>query len=393
MKIAVAFGTRPEAIKLAPVINELRRRPGFDVQVVLTAQHRELLDQVLPIFDVAADVDLALMRPAQSLSGLTSRVVTAMDDVFDRQQPSLTIVQGDTTSAFGCALASFYRGVPVAHVEAGLRTSTATNPFPEEANRRLTSVLALLHCAPTPRAQQSLIASGVEPSAIEMTGNTIVDALHQILQSLALQTAALPSGVDASRPIVLVTVHRRENWERLPAICGAIRDIAEQHAAAQVVVTVHPNPAVQETLHRELGGTERIVLVPAPDYVAFIKLLSSSCIALTDSGGVQEEAPVLGCPVLVMREETERPEAAEAGVARVVGTDRQALVSAALELLSNDEARNAMRRRVSPFGDGRAAVRIADAIERRRASIDAYAMQLGNPRRANIAPPLLRSVN
>ena len=380
MKVLVAFGTRPEAIKLAPVIAELKRRRNIDVLVALTAQHRELLDQVLQVFSITPDVDLALMQPSQALAALTSRVVLAMDQLLDERQPDLTIVQGDTTSAFVCALASFYRGVPVAHVEAGLRTSSALNPFPEELNRRLTTVLAMLHCAPTTLAERALLSMGVPPSAIDVTGNPIVDALQHVLRSPAMAATRLPAGIDPNRRLVLVTVHRRENWVNLPDVCAAIRAIVSARPEVQVALPVHPNPVVQDTLSRELRGLDRVVLLPALDYLSFIKVMSESWIVLTDSGGVQEEAPVLGKPVLVMREETERPEAIDAGVARIVGARREGIVSGVLELLANDAARQRMAQPVSPFGDGRAAVRIADAIEQRRDEIAAFRSREGNPR-------------
>jgi UDP-N-acetylglucosamine 2-epimerase (non-hydrolysing) len=385
MKVLVAFGTRPEAIKLAPVIAELRRRPGFDLTVAVTAQHRELLDQVLDVFGITADVDLALMQPSQSLASLTSRVVLAMDELIDQRQPDLTIVQGDTTSAFVAALAAFYRGVPVVHVEAGLRTSTALNPFPEELNRRLTTVLATLHCAPTTLAERALLSMGVSPSAIVVTGNPIVDALQHVLRSPEMAAIALPSGIDLKRRLVLVTVHRRENWVNLPDVCAAIREIAAARPEVQLALPVHPNPIVQETLTRELCGTDRVVLLPALDYLSFIKLMSESWLVLTDSGGVQEEAPVLGKPVLVMREETERPEAIEAGVARIVGARREGIVAGVLELLASDAARARMAQPVSPFGDGHAAARIADAIEQRRGEIEAFRSREGNPRARDTA--------
>jgi UDP-N-acetylglucosamine 2-epimerase (non-hydrolysing) len=383
--VLLGFGTRPEAIKLAPVIAELRRRPGFDVTVALTAQHRELLDQVLAMFHIEPDVDLALMQPSQSLAGLTSRVMLAMDALLAERQPDVTIVQGDTTSAFVTALASFYRGIPVLHVEAGLRTPAALNPFPEEINRRLTSSLAFLHCAPTARAQQALLDGGVGSGSIVVTGNTIVDALHSIQRNPAFAAAPLPGGVDLSARIVLVTVHRRENWIHLPDVCDAIRQVVERRPEVQVVLPVHPNPIVQQTLHRELGGVAGVVLLPALDYLSFLKVMSHSWIVLTDSGGVQEEAPVLGRPVLVMRDATERPEAIELGVARLVGTHRDAIVDAVISLLSDDRARNDMAREVSPFGDGHAAARIADLLEQQRPSIAAFANQAGNPRAVRTA--------
>ena len=380
MKVLVAFGTRPEAIKLAPVIAELRRRPGFEVLVALTAQHRELLDQVLRIFAIDPDEDLSLMQPSQSLATLTSRVVTALDELLERHQPDLTIVQGDTTSAFASALASFYRGVPVAHVEAGLRTSTAINPFPEEINRRLTSVMTLLHCTPTAGATAALLRLGIDRAAIAETGNPIVDALHHILQSPAMASATLPPALDPRLRLVLVTVHRRENWINLQAICAAIRAIVDRRTDVQVAITVHPNPVVQQTLSTELGALDRVLLLPPLDYVAFIKLMAESWIVLTDSGGVQEEAPVLGRPVLIMRDETERPEAVDAGVARIVGASRDGILAGALALLTDDGLRNRMAKAVSPFGDGHAAARIADAIEERRSEIEAFKSRTGNPR-------------
>jgi UDP-N-acetylglucosamine 2-epimerase (non-hydrolysing) len=381
MKVLAAFGTRPEAIKLAPVVAELRRRPGFDLTVAVTAQHRELLDQVLDVFGIAVDADLALMQPSQSLASLTSRVVVAMDELIDQRRPDLTVVQGDTTSAFAAALASFYRGVPVAHVEAGLRTSTALNPFPEEINRRLTTVLAALHCAPTTLAERALLSMGVSPSAIVVTGNPIVDALQHVLRSPALAAAPLPDGIDPKRRLVLVTVHRRENWINLPDVCAAIRAVADARPEVQIALPVHPNPIVQETLSRELRNVDRVVLLPPLDYL----VMSESWIVLTDSGGVQEEAPVLGKPVLVMREETERPEAVDAGAARIVGSRRDGIVAGVLDLLADDAARARMAQPVSPFGDGRAAGRIADAIEQRRGEIEAFRSREGNPRVRDIA--------
>ena len=385
MKILAAFGTRPEAIKLAPVIAELRRRAGFELTVAVTAQHRELLDQVLEVFGITADVDLALMQPSQSLASLTSRVILAMDELIERRQPDLTIVQGDTTSAFAAALASFYRGVPVVHVEAGLRTSTPLNPFPEELNRRLTTVVAALHCAPTTLAERALLSMGVSPSAIVVTGNPIVDALQHVRRSPQMAATALPAGIDPKRRLLLVTVHRRENWVHLPDVCAAIRAIVEARPEVQVALPVHPNPIVQETLTRELRGMDRVILLPALDYLSFIKVMSESWIVLTDSGGVQEEAPVLGKPVLVMREETERPEAVDAGVARIVGSSREGIVAGVLDLLTSDAARERMAQPVSPFGDGHAAGRIADAIDQRRGEIEAFRSREGNPRARDFA--------
>lgn len=362
MKIAVVFGTRPEAIKMAPVIAALRATPGIDTTVVLTAQHRELLDQVLKVFDVAADVDLNVMQPRQSLAELTSRVMAALDRWLALSRPDLLLVQGDTTSAFVAALASFYHRVPVGHIEAGLRTPTAWNPFPEEMNRRLISRVSSLHFAPTDRARCALLAEGIEPEKVFVTGNTVVDALLAIRESAAFARADLPVAVTSGESLVLVTMHRRESWDRIDDVCAALAEVVAARPTVQVVFPVHPNPAVREPVHRALSGIERISLVDPLDYVTFVKTMASARVVITDSGGVQEEAPVFGRPVLVLREVTERAEAVESGVARLVGTTKDALVSALLQLLDDEQQWNLMARALSPFGDGRAAERIVEII-------------------------------
>jgi UDP-N-acetylglucosamine 2-epimerase (non-hydrolysing) len=367
MKILVAFGTRPEAIKLAPVIAELRRRPSVSVQVVTTAQHRELLDQVLTVFAIVPDRDLAVMEPRQTLAELSGRVLTAMDSLLSADRADLVIVQGDTTSAFMCGLAAFYRGVPVAHVEAGLRTESPTSPFPEEMNRRLTGALASLHFAPTERARRALLKEGVAAEHVFVTGNTVVDALYFIRQSEAYAHSAAPVPLDAPERLLLVTLHRRESWGApLAGMCRALRAIAECRTDVRIVFPVHLNPEVRASVHQSIGGVPRVTLVEPLDYLQFIALLSASWLVLTDSGGVQEEAPALGRPVLVLRDTTERPEAVEQGVARLVGTDPDAILSAALALIDHPDERDRMARTVSPFGDGRAAIRIADILEARR---------------------------
>jgi UDP-N-acetylglucosamine 2-epimerase (non-hydrolysing) len=370
MKILVVFGTRPEAIKLAPVIAELRRRPDISLRIVTTAQHRDLLDQVLTVFEIVPDVDLGVMQPRQTLAELSGRVLVAMDAHLSGDPPDLMIVQGDTTSAFICTLAAFYRGVPVAHVEAGLRTHSPTEPFPEEMNRRLTGALAALHFAPTERARRALLAEGVRADDVFVTGNTVVDALHYIRQTEAYRQSSLPVRVDQGVRLLVVTLHRRESWGApLAGMCSALREIVECRPDVHVVLPVHPNPAVRESVHRALGTLPRVTLVEPLDYIEFIALLDASWLVLTDSGGVQEEAPALGRPVLVLRNTTERPEAVEQGVARLVGTDREAIVNAALHLLDHPDERDRMARAVSPFGDGRAAIRIADILEARRGAI------------------------
>ena len=361
--IAVAFGTRPEAIKLAPVVRELSRRSGIRVIVVSTSQHREMLAQVLPLFEIVPDVDLDLMQPNQTLAELSGRVLNAMDRLLAAETPDVLVVQGDTTSAFMCGLAAFYRRIAVAHVEAGLRTDCANNPFPEEMNRRLTSTLTRWHFAPTARARQALLTEGARPDCVFVTGNTVVDALQHIRASAAYRTIEPPVRAGAGERLVLVTLHRRESWGTpLEGMCRALRAVADARPDVRIVLPVHLNPIVRDTVHAVLGGHARIALIEPVDYLSFVALMGASWIVLTDSGGVQEEAPVLGRPVLVLRETTERLEAVEAGVARLVGTEPDAILRGTLDLLDAADARARMARSVSPFGDGRAAVRIADVL-------------------------------
>jgi UDP-N-acetylglucosamine 2-epimerase (non-hydrolysing) len=365
VKVLVVFGTRPEAIKLAPVISELRRRPRLSVRVVTTAQHRELVDQVLSVFAIVPDADLGVMRAQQTLAELSGRVLVAMDELLTAESPDLVMVQGDTTSAFICGLAAFYRGIRVAHVEAGLRTDSPTNPFPEEMNRRLTSMLASLHFAPTARARDHLLAEGVSADRVFMTGNTVVDALLQIRESEAYRQGRRRVGDTDGGRLILVTLHRRESWgAALAGMCRALKTIADRYPDARIVIPVHPNPAVRQIVHGHLNNVPRVSLIEPLQYIDFIAMLDASWLVLTDSGGVQEEAPALGRPVLVLRETTERPEAVECGVARLVGTEPDAIVRAATELFDNPVERDRMARPVSPFGDGRASQRIADILER-----------------------------
>lgn len=370
MNVLVVFGTRPEAIKLAPVINELRRRPNMNVSVVTTAQHRELLDQVLKVFGIVPDADLAVMQPRQTLAELSGRVLQHVDRLLTTTPADIVMVQGDTTSAFTCGLAAFYRGVPVAHVEAGLRTSSPVNPFPEEMNRRLTTVLSSLHFAPTSRARDSLLKEGVSADAVFVTGNTVVDALLQIRESDPYRAARTRITTEPGERLLLVTLHRRESWGApLAGMCRAIRTIAERRSDVRVVVPVHLNPAVRQIVYEALGGVSRVSLIEPLEYFDFIALMEASWLVLTDSGGVQEEAPTLGRPVLVLRDTTERPEAVEHGVARLVGTNPDAIVSTTMTLLDEPEQRERMARPVNPFGDGHASQRIADILESRCWSI------------------------
>jgi UDP-N-acetylglucosamine 2-epimerase (non-hydrolysing) len=366
VKVLVVMGTRPEGIKLAPLILELRRRPNVALRVVTTGQHRALLDQALATFAIVPDDDLDVMRPEQSLADLSGRVLSGMDRLLGSDPPDVLLVQGDTTSAFMCGLAAWYRHVPVAHVEAGLRTGSLVDPFPEEMNRLLIARLASIHFAPTARARAALLAEGVPDDTIFVTGNTVVDALLHIRNSDEYKCTALPVPVDQTARLLLVTLHRRESWGApLGGMCRALRTILEMRPDVRMVFPVHANPVVERTVHAALGDNPRIDLIQPVDYLTFVRLMDASWLVLTDSGGVQEEAPVLGRPVLVLRETTERPEAVECGVARAIGTDPDAIVRLTVALLDNPVEHAQMARAVSPFGDGRAAARIADILEAR----------------------------
>jgi UDP-N-acetylglucosamine 2-epimerase (non-hydrolysing) len=381
LKVLVAFGTRPEAIKLAPVIAELRQRRGIRVTVALTGQHREIVDQVLSLFAIDPDVDLDVMRAQQTLPALSQRLLGAMDECLAETDPDVVIVQGDTTSAFLAALAAFYRGVAVAHVEAGLRTPSILSPFPEEMNRRLTSALAFIHFAPTTHARDALLAEGVRSSRIFVTGNPVVDALQSIRALSATTTPVVP--VREGERLVLVTIHRRETWSDIRGLCRSLRDVVEHCRDVRLVIPVHPNPRVSDVVHDELAGTDRIDLVGPLDYVSFVATMAASYVVVSDSGGVQEEAPALGIPVLILREFTERQEAVALGVSRLIGTEPARVRRELLSFLQNAAERAEMARTVSPFGDGRASTRIADAIEDHLEELKAFAHQHGNPRRHN----------
>lgn len=364
-RILVVFGTRPEAIKMAPVIAELAARPQvFEPVVCVTAQHREMLDEALDVFGISPDFDLDIMLERQSLAHITTRALEGVSSVLERTRPDAMLVQGDTTTTFAAALAAFYHDVPVGHVEAGLRTFDMRQPFPEEANRRLTSVLARWHFAPTTRAAQNLLTEGHDPSTVHVTGNTVVDALGSIVdRPFEFAGGPIASALGSGRRILLVTAHRRENWGApIQRICAAIREVVTQVPDVQVLFATHRNPVVRDTVVAELAGLERVELLEPLDYLSFVRLMNESHLILSDSGGVQEEAPALGKPVLVMRETTERPEAVEAGSARLVGTDTDAIVSEVVRLMGDAGAYRAMAQAVSPFGDGHAADRICDIL-------------------------------
>jgi UDP-N-acetylglucosamine 2-epimerase (non-hydrolysing) len=363
IRVMTLFGTRPEAIKMAPVVQALHCAKWVDQVVVVTGQHREMLDQVLDIFEIHPDVDLDLMAHGQSLAELTGRALQTITNAIQRVEPDLMIVQGDTTSAFVGALAAFYEHVPVGHVEAGLRSFDNQDPFPEEVNRHLLSVVANLHFAPTDRARANLLAEGVSAERIFVTGNTVVDALHAVRESRHMQELNQVAGVTSSRRLILVTLHRRESWgEPMAAMCRSLRQAIDLFPDVEVLFPMHRNPVVREQVVRTLGDCQRVHLVEPLDYLHFVQAMVSCHFVVTDSGGIQEEAPALGKPVLVLRETTERPEAIEAGTARLVGTNGTAVFEAVTQLLSDRSAYESMAHAANPFGDGHAAERVLDAI-------------------------------
>jgi UDP-N-acetylglucosamine 2-epimerase (non-hydrolysing) len=360
-KVLCVVGTRPEAIKMAPVILTLMKAPNVRCRVLATAQHRYLLDQVLSFFDITPHVDLDIMRSNQALSSLTARLLTALDDVLQAENPNVVLVQGDTTTVMATALASFYNRIPVGHVEAGLRTGNIQYPFPEEANRVISGRLARWHFSPTQGARRNLLREGVDDGRITVTGNTVIDALY-----MAVEKKPRLDGVhvESHKRLVLITAHRRENFgEPFKEVCRAIRSLARQNPDVQFLYPVHPNPNVSNAARETLGGIPNIILCEPLDYAPFIAAMMRSHIILTDSGGVQEEAPALGKPVLVLRDETERPEAVEEGVVKLVGPNYQRIVEETQRLLDDDAAYRAMARGVSPYGDGHAAERIVGVLQ------------------------------
>jgi UDP-N-acetylglucosamine 2-epimerase len=362
--VLVVLGTRPEAIKLAPVLAALGASATLRPRLCVTGQHRQMLDQMLRVFALTPDHDLAIMRPAQDLTAITTRVLEGTRDVLAAERPGALLVQGDTTTAMAAALAGFYAGVPVGHVEAGLRTGRRDHPFPEEMNRRLIGQLATWHFAPTAAAADNLRREGIAGARIVVTGNTVVDAL----QAIAARPLPVPPPLDeaalAGRRLVLVTGHRRESvGAGIANLCAALRALADRHPDVVVVYPVHLNPAVEQPVRAALGGHPRIWLTPPLDYLGFVALLRRAHLVISDSGGVQEEAPSFGVPVLVTRAATERGEALAAGTARLVGTDRDAIAAAAAQLLDDPAAHAAMRATANPFGDGRAAARIVAHLE------------------------------
>lgn len=371
-RISVIFGTRPEAIKLAPIILALKANPAIECRVCVTAQHRQMLDQVMDVFGIVPDFDLNLMRPNQSLGGLTSRAIEALDNLLAGEKPQLVLIQGDTTTAFCTALSAFYHHIPIAHVEAGLRTGNLQSPWPEEGNRVLISRLATLHFAPTESSRKNLLREGTRPESVFVTGNTVIDALLLALNKVRAREPEIP-GLSAQTltswgdaPIVLITGHRRENFgSGFDSICQAIDEMAVAFPHVQFVYPVHLNPSVREPVGRILASKGRMrknihLIEPLP-YLPFVALMIRAKVILTDSGGVQEEAPSLGKPVLVMRDTTERPEAVTAGTVKLVGTDAKTIVSEIRRLLTDDQAYQRMARSINPYGDGLATGRIEKA--------------------------------
>lgn len=365
IKVMAVFGTRPEAIKMAPVVLEMLRHPNEIIPVVtVTAQHREMLDQVLNLFDIKPDHDLDIMAAGQTLFDITTRAMQGLDKVLQEEKPDLVLVHGDTTTTFAGSLAAYYHQVAVGHVEAGLRTGNKYSPFPEEMNRKLTGAIADLHFAPTSTSEANLLAENINPENIFVTGNTVIDALYKTARDDFEFSDELLQNIDfENKRIILVTTHRRENLgEPMRHVYKALRKITEELDDVEVVFPVHKNPKVREVVHEELGGLAKVHLIDPLDYEPFANLMHRSYLILTDSGGVQEEAPALGKPVLVLRDTTERPEAVEAGTVKLIGTDREVVYNEAMELLTNQAEYSRMSGACNPYGDGEASRRIIKAI-------------------------------
>lgn len=365
IKVMTVFGTRPEAIKMAPIVLELQKHPEtIEPVVAVTAQHREMLDQVLSLFHIKPDHDLNIMAAGQTLFDITTRAMMGLDKVLTEEKPDIVLVHGDTTTTFAGALAAYYHQTAVGHVEAGLRTHNKYSPFPEEMNRRLTGCIADLNFAPTSTSEANLLAENVPPESIFVTGNTVIDALHHTVRDdFEFNDASLQDVDFAHKRIILVTTHRRENLgEPMRHVYKALKQLTEEFDDVEVVFPVHKNPKVREVVNEELGGLEKVHLIDPLDYEPFANLMHRAYLILTDSGGVQEEAPALGKPVLVLRDTTERPEAVDAGTVKLIGTDRERVYEEAKKLLTDKEEYSRMAESVNPYGDGQAARRIIQAI-------------------------------
>ncbi|MEA1962375.1 MAG: UDP-N-acetylglucosamine 2-epimerase (non-hydrolyzing) [Bacillota bacterium] len=362
-KVMVVFGTRPEAIKMAPVVKELKKATDIETIVVVTAQHREMLDQVLNLFNIEPDYDLDLMKEKQDLYSITTGVLNGLKAIFEKEKPHLVLVHGDTTTTFAASLAAFYQRIPVGHVEAGLRTRNKYSPFPEEMNRSLTGCITDLHFAPTDVSRDNLLAEATAAFKIWVTGNTVIDALIETVRPDFCFGSELKN-IDFDKRILLVTTHRRENWgDRMKEIYQALIELLAEFEDIEVVFPVHKNPIVRDLAITMLAGRERVHLLEPLDYEPFANLMNKSYLVLTDSGGLQEEAPSLGKPVLVLRDTTERPEAVQAGTVKLVGTSQQKIYDEARRLLSDQEVYNEMARAINPYGDGKAARRIVKVIK------------------------------
>ncbi|MGL5387165.1 MAG: non-hydrolyzing UDP-N-acetylglucosamine 2-epimerase [Enterobacterales bacterium] len=376
MKVLTVFGTRPEAIKMAPLVHALAQDDAFESRVCVTAQHREMLDQVLRLFEIVPDYDLNIMKPGQGLSEITCRILEGLKGVLEEFKPDVVLVHGDTTTTMATSLAAFYQRIPVGHVEAGLRTGNLYSPWPEEANRKLTGHLAMYHFSPTENSRQNLLRESLRDDHIFVTGNTVIDALLWVRDRI-MHNPELRSSLDqrypfldASKKLILVTGHRRESFGGgFERICSALAEIACQHPEVQVVYPVHLNPNVSEPVNRILKGIDNIILIDPQDYLPFVYLMTRSYLILTDSGGIQEEAPSLGKPVLVMRDTTERPEAVDAGTVQLVGTDVAKIVDAVTRLLTDEGEYHAMSRAHNPYGDGHACQRILEALKNHQVTL------------------------
>ncbi|MGL5152559.1 MAG: non-hydrolyzing UDP-N-acetylglucosamine 2-epimerase [Clostridium sp.] len=364
-KIITIFGTRPEAIKMAPLVKELEKREGIESKVCVTAQHREMLDQVLNHFEIEPDFDLNIMKSKQTLTGITNKVLEGLEEIFIKEKPDMILVHGDTTTTFGGALAAFYQQIRVGHVEAGLRTFDKYFPFPEEMNRKLTGSLADLHFAPTKGSKANLLREGVNEKDIYITGNTVIDAMaHTVKEDYTFENEVLNKIDFENKKVIMITAHRRENWgEGIQNICTSLNRIVEENKDVELVYLVHLNPVVKDVVDKELGNKERIHLLPPLDTHETHNLMNKAYMVMTDSGGLQEEAPQLGKPVLVLRDVTERPEAVEYGTVKLVGTEVDTVVNEANILIRDKDAYGKMSKAVNPYGDGIASQRIADAIE------------------------------
>ena len=370
MKVLTVFGTRPEAIKMAPLVHALAKDPHFEAKVCVTAQHREMLDQVLNLFSIVPDYDLNIMSPGQGLTEITCRILQGLKPVLESFKPDVVLVHGDTTTPAAASLAAFYQRIPVGHVEAGLRTGDLYSPWPEEANRTLTGHLAMYHFAPTENSRQNLLRENLPDSRIFVTGNTVIDALFwvrdRVMNDEALRTELSERYpfLSNDKKMILVTGHRRESFgQGFEKICHALAEIAATNPDVQIVYPVHLNPNVSEPVNRILGHIDNVMLIDPQDYLPFVWLMNHAWLILTDSGGIQEEAPALGKPVLVMRETTERPEAVDAGTVRLVGTDSRRIVDEVTRLLRDEDEYQRMSRAHNPYGDGRACERILLALK------------------------------